>query len=86
MAVGSGRWLLKTMRTRSPCVDLDGRARRASVEAPKVESLARYDGLLYRLGDQMKDLHAVVYRVRQIGYVRCYDRDRRLRRMSAVLI
>src|SRR5580700_4021911 len=51
---------------------LDGWSRGASIEAPKVESPARYDGLSYRLGSKMKDFYATVNGERQVVDIRSH--------------
>ena len=56
-------------------VDLDGWAGRGAVEAPEVERPVGQDGLLHRLGDEMKDLGAVLESEGQVGDIGRGDRD-----------
>ena len=56
-------------------VDLDSRPRRRSVEAPQIKRSVGQDRLLHRLGDQTKDLGAVLHRERQVGDIGRGDRN-----------
>ncbi len=62
-----------------PLVCLNRWSRGASVEAPEIENPSRNDRLLYRLGNQAKDLDAVVHRKRQVGDVWRHDGQGRAR-------
>ena len=57
-------------------VSLNGRSWSAPVEAPEIESSARYDHLLHGFRSQIKHLDAVVHRKWQISDIRRHDRRR----------